>query len=102
ERHHRIADARVAEQKAMLEYLDTAECRMVFLRRQLDDSSAAPSGRCDVCTGRVWSSEVATADAEAARERLTRPGVEVAPRRQWPSGRARVAVAASGRGAGRA
>jgi ATP-dependent DNA helicase RecQ len=97
ERHRRIADARVAEQKAMLEYLDTAECRMVFLRRQLDDPSAAPCGRCDVCTGTVWSSEVATADAEAARERLTRPGVEVAPRRQWPSGMAGLEVPASGR-----
>jgi ATP-dependent DNA helicase RecQ len=97
ERHRRIADARVAEQKAMLEYLDTPECRMVFLRRQLDDLSAAPCGRCDVCTGTVWSSEVATADAEAARERLTRPGVEVAPRRQWPSGMAGLEVPASGR-----
>ncbi|HEX3261422.1 MAG TPA: DEAD/DEAH box helicase [Pseudonocardia sp.] len=97
ERHRRIADARVAEQKAMLEYLDTAECRMVFLRRQLDDPSAAPCGRCDVCTGTVWSSEVARADAEAARERLTRPGVEVAPRRQWPSGMAGLEVPASGR-----
>jgi ATP-dependent DNA helicase RecQ len=97
ERHRRIADARVAEQKAMLEYLDTAECRMVFLRRQLDDPSAAPCGRCDVCTGTVWSSEVAATDAEAARERLTRPGVEVAPRRQWPSGMAGLEVPASGR-----
>ena len=97
ERHRRIADARVAEQKAMLEYLDTTECRMVFLRRQLDDPSATPCGRCDVCTGTVWSSDVATADEEAARERLTRPGVEVAPRRQWPSGMAGLEVPASGR-----
>jgi len=97
ERHRRIADARVAEQKAMLEYLDTTECRMVFLRRQLDDPSAAPCGRCDVCTGTVWSSDVAAADAEAARERLTRPGVEVAPRRQWPAGMSDLAVPASGR-----
>jgi ATP-dependent DNA helicase RecQ len=97
ERHSRIAEARVAEQKAMLEYLDTTECRMVFLRRQLDDPSAAPCGRCDVCTGTVWSPEVATADAEAARERLSRPGAEVAPRRQWPSGMAGLAVPVSGR-----
>jgi ATP-dependent DNA helicase RecQ len=97
ERHSRIAEARVAEQKAMLEYLETTECRMVFLRRQLDDPSAAPCGRCDVCTGTVWSPEVATADAEAARERLSRPGAEVAPRRQWPSGMAGLAVPVSGR-----
>jgi ATP-dependent DNA helicase RecQ len=58
QRHRRIAEARVAEQKAMLEYLDTAECRMVFLRRQLDDPTAAACGRCDVCTGTVWSPQV--------------------------------------------
>ena len=97
ERHRRIAEARVAEQKAMLEYLDTAECRMVFLRRQLDDPTAAVCGRCDVCTGTVWSPEVAASDTEAARERLSRPGVEVAPRRQWPSGMAGLAVPVSGR-----
>ncbi len=97
ERHRRIAEARVAEQKAMLEYLDTGECRMVFLRRQLDDPSAGPCGRCDVCTGTVWSAEVAAADTDAARERLSRPGVEVAPRRQWPSGMAGLAVPVSGR-----
>ncbi|HEY0814638.1 MAG TPA: DEAD/DEAH box helicase [Pseudonocardia sp.] len=97
DRHRRIAEARVAEQRAMLEYLDTRECRLVFLRRQLDDPQAARCGRCDTCTGTVWSSEVASADAEAAQERLFRPGVEVAPRKQWPSGMAELAVPVSGR-----
>src|SRR5690348_298342 len=97
ERHRRIADARVAEQKAMLEYLDTAECRMVFLRRQLDDPDARPCGRCDTCTGTVWDPAVDGAAASAARERLARPGVEVAPRRQWPSGMAELGVPVSGR-----
>ena len=97
ERHRRIAEARVAEQRAMLEYLDTPECRLVFLRRQLDDPHAAPCGRCDTCTGTVWSADVAAADAEAAQERLARPGVEVAPRKQWPSGMAELAVPVSGR-----
>ena len=52
----------------MLEYLNTAECRMVFLRRQLDDPTAAPCGRCGrLRTGTVWSPEVAASDTEAAR-----------------------------------
>ncbi len=97
ERHRRIAEARVVEQQAMLDYLGTTECRMVFLRRRLDDPSAAPCGRCDVCTRTVWSPEVAVADIAAARERLSRPGVEVAPRRQWPSGMAGLGVRVSGR-----
>jgi ATP-dependent DNA helicase RecQ len=97
DRHRRIAEARLAEQRAMLEYLDTRECRLVFLRRQLDDPQATPCGRCDTCTGTVWSPEVASADAEAAEERLSRPGVEVAPRKQWPSGMGELAVPVSGR-----
>ena len=55
ERHRRIATAREAEQAAMLAYLDTPECRLVYLRRQLDDDTAQPCGRCDTCTGTVWS-----------------------------------------------
>nr|MBA3907609.1 recombinase RecQ [Pseudonocardiales bacterium] len=97
DRHQRIAEARKAEQQAMLEYLDTRECRLVFLRRQLDDPKATPCGRCDTCTDTVWSPDVASADAEAAQERLFRPGVEVAPRKQWPSGMAELAVPVSGR-----
>jgi ATP-dependent DNA helicase RecQ len=97
DRHQRIAEARLVEQRAMLEYLDTRECRLVFLRRQLDDLQATPCGRCDTCTGTVWSPEVASADAEAAQERLSRPGVEVAPRKQWPSGMAGLDVPVSGR-----
>ncbi len=100
ERHQRIADARRAEQRAMLAYLDTTECRLVFLRRQLDDPDARPCGRCDTCTGTVWDAGVDDAATAAARERLTRPGVEVAPRRQWPSGMAELGVPVAGRIAG--
>src|SRR5690349_15758996 len=44
ERHRRIGEARSAEQRAMLEYVGTRECRLVFLRRQLDDPEAEPCG----------------------------------------------------------
>ncbi|MHA6795844.1 RecQ family ATP-dependent DNA helicase [Pseudonocardia bannensis] len=97
ERHRRIAAARKAEQQAMLDYLDTDECRLVFLRRQLDDTDATPCGRCDVCAGQVWSAEVDGGAASAAAERLARPGVEVAPRKQWPTGMKELGVSASGR-----
>jgi len=97
ERHQRIADARRAEQQAMLEYIDTTGCRMQFLRRQLDDPAAEPCGRCDTCTTPAWSTDVEEGAAAAAQERISRPGVEVAPRKQWPSGMAELGVAASGR-----
>jgi len=97
ERHQRIAQARRAEQQAMLDYIDTTGCRMLFLRRQLDDPAAEPCGRCDNCTTPTWSTEVDADAARAAQERISRPGVEVAPRKQWPSGMAELGVPASGR-----
>ncbi|QJY50670.1 RecQ family ATP-dependent DNA helicase [Pseudonocardia broussonetiae] len=97
ERHRRIAQARKAEQQAMLDYLATDRCRLVFLREQLDDPGAAPCGRCDVCAGTAWSTDVDAGAAEAAAERIARPGVEVAPRKQWPTGMAELDVPASGK-----
>jgi ATP-dependent DNA helicase RecQ len=97
ERHRRIAQARRAEQRAMLDYLDTPGCRLEFLRRQLDDPAAGRCGRCDRCAAPAWSTEVDTDAAGAAAERIARPGVEVAPRKQWPTGMAELGVPASGR-----
>jgi ATP-dependent DNA helicase RecQ len=97
ERHRRVTEARDTEQRAMLDYLDTDQCRLVFLRRQLDDPDPQRCGRCDVCTGQVWSPSV-DSDAEgAASERINRPGVEVPPRKQWPSGMKDLGVPLSGR-----
>jgi ATP-dependent DNA helicase RecQ len=86
ERYARVAAERSREQQAMLDYIATDGCRMEFLRRMLDDPDAAPCGRCDNCTGRHWSAEVSDQGAARARERLRRPGVDVAPRRMWPTG----------------
>lgn len=97
ERHQRIAAARKQEQQAMLDYIATSECRLVFLRGQLDDPDAAPCGRCDNCAGAAWSGEVDSAATAAAGERLARPGVEVPPRKQWPSGMSELSVPASGK-----
>ncbi len=40
ERYQRVTEAREREQQAMLAYLDTDECRMRYLREQLDDPEA--------------------------------------------------------------
>ena len=97
ERYARIAAARRAEQDAMRSYVDTAGCRMEFLRRVLDDPAAAPCGRCDNCTGRHRSADVPERARTAARERLRKPGVEIAPRKMWPTGMAALGVEVSGR-----
>ncbi|TWP47373.1 RecQ family ATP-dependent DNA helicase [Lentzea tibetensis] len=97
ERYGRIAAARRAEQDAMLGYLGTTDCRMQFLQLQLDDPHARPCGRCDNCTGTQVSTSVSSDAAAAARDRLMRPGVDVAPRKMWPTGMAAIGVSLSGR-----
>ncbi|MGP4023686.1 RecQ family ATP-dependent DNA helicase [Actinomadura sp. 3N407] len=86
ERYERVTAERRREQQAMLDYISTPACREEYLRRQLDDPAAAPCGRCDNCTGRHWTADVSRESATRARDRLQRPGVDIAPRRMWPTG----------------
>lgn len=102
ERYQRVAEARDVEQRAMLDYLATDECRMRFLRRQLDDPEvlADPAwrcGRCDNCGGLALSTEVSAAAVEEAADRLARPGVPVEPRKLWPTGLAAIGIGLSGK-----
>jgi ATP-dependent DNA helicase RecQ len=76
-RYARLAAERSAEQQAMRAYAATPDCRMEFLRRQLDDPEAAPCGRCDRCTGEMLSAATSEASLTAARATLAKPGVEV-------------------------
>jgi ATP-dependent DNA helicase RecQ len=86
ERYRRIAAEREAEQRHMLEYETTTECRMAYLQRALDDDSAAPCGRCDNCAGPWYPSSIAPDATATAASSLDRVGVPVEPRAQWPVG----------------
>lgn len=102
ERYARVAAAREVEQKAMLDYLGSDECRMLYLRRQLDDPAvlADPAwrcGRCDNCGGLSLSAEVSTEAVSQAADRLARPGVPIEPRKLWPTGMAAIGVGLSGK-----
>jgi ATP-dependent DNA helicase RecQ len=97
DRYTRVAAERRREQQAMLGYIATGGCRMEYLRRELDDPAAAACGRCDNCTGRHWPAEVSPAAATEARERLLRPGIEVPPRKMWPSGMRELGIDVAGR-----
>src|SRR5947208_11718267 len=97
DRYARVAAERSREQQAMLGYISTGNCRMEYLRRELDDPAAAPCGRCDNCTGRHWSAAVSEAGTAAARDRLMRPGVDVAPRKMWAPGRKDLGVGVVGK-----
>jgi ATP-dependent DNA helicase RecQ len=97
DRYERVARERKREQQAMLDYLATGGCRMEFLRSELDDPAATACGRCDNCTGSPWPAAVPEAGAQAARDRLARPGVSVDPRKMWPTGMKELGIDASGK-----
>jgi len=97
ERYERVAAERAREQQAMLGYVTADGCRLEYLRRELDDPAAGPCGRCDNCTGQPRASDVTDDVAATARERLLRPGVDVSPRRMWPTGMKDLGVPASGK-----
>ncbi|WP_319454968.1 MULTISPECIES: RecQ family ATP-dependent DNA helicase [unclassified Mycobacterium] len=99
-RYRKLDEARKREQQAMLDYQSTDGCRMAFLRGQLDDPELRDGercGRCDNCTGKRYDADVDATAAEETRARLMRPGVELTPRKQWPSGLGKLGVDLSGR-----
>ncbi|MGX1597186.1 RecQ family ATP-dependent DNA helicase [Dietzia maris] len=101
ERYAGLAEARQSEQQAMLEYQRTVSCRMEFLRGQLDDPTLDPAsggcGRCDNCTGQRRTTDVDSGSLTRARDALERPGVVLPPRRQWPTGLAKLDVPLKGK-----
>ncbi|WP_327679473.1 RecQ family ATP-dependent DNA helicase [Streptomyces sp. NBC_00467] len=97
DRYAWVARQRDAEQQAMREYARSTGCRMEFLRRQLDDEEAVRCGRCDNCAGGRFSDKVSDTALDAARGELSRPGVDLDPRKMWPTGLSAVGVNLKGR-----
>ncbi|MFC9267147.1 RecQ family ATP-dependent DNA helicase [Streptomyces zhihengii] len=97
ERYAWVARQREAEQQAMRDYARSTGCRMEFLRLRLDDDQAAPCGRCDNCAGARFGDKVSAAALDAARGELGRPGVDLEPRKMWPTGLTAVGINLKGR-----
>ncbi|HLT83478.1 MAG TPA: RecQ family ATP-dependent DNA helicase [Phototrophicaceae bacterium] len=101
-RYARVDAAREREQQAMVEYvgLGPGRCRMAFLRAQLSDPELAEDwrcGRCDLCGGLDLDATVDAGRLAQAQAALDRPGADVAPRKQWPTGMPAVGVDLTGR-----
>ncbi|NUP22395.1 MAG: RecQ family ATP-dependent DNA helicase [Streptomyces sp.] len=97
ERYAWVARQRAAEQQAMRDYVSTSQCRMEFLRRQLDDDGAAPCRRCDNCAGAWVEASVSAEVLTGAVKELDRPGTEIEPRRMWPTGMPALGLELKGR-----
>ena len=97
DRYERVAQARDREQDAMRGYLSGDGCRMAYLQEALDDDTATPCGRCDNCAGPWYPTDMPDDARRAAGDHLRRSGVELEPRKQWPSGMDRLDVPVKGR-----
>ena len=97
DRYRRIAAARVDEQDSMVIYQETAGCRMEFITSVLDDATANACGRCDNCAGPWFPADIAAAATDAAEATLSRAGVALEPRLQWPAGMDRLGVPVKGK-----
>jgi ATP-dependent DNA helicase RecQ len=98
ERLARVSEARRTEQEQMRRYQSTTGCRMDFLRRQLDDPDAGePCGRCDNCTGTRWATAVSEGVLTTAEGELSRPGTDIDPKVNWPTGLPAIGVDLRGR-----
>ncbi|WP_104087232.1 RecQ family ATP-dependent DNA helicase [Arthrobacter sp. GMC3] len=97
ERYERIAQARVDEQQSMIVYEKMSGCRMEYLASALDDTTAAPCGRCDSCAGRWFPTDIGSGAVEAAGESLNHAGLPIDPRTLWPTGMDRLGVPVKGK-----
>ena len=97
QRYAWVAQQRAAEQQQMIAYEAGSGCRMAFLQRVLDDSSATDCGRCDGCAGPWYPTDIPDRVIGAAREQLARVGTPLEPRAMWPTGMDRLGVPVKGK-----
>jgi ATP-dependent DNA helicase RecQ len=80
-----------------VKYIGTNDCRMEFLQRSLDDSTARRCGRCDNCVGPFLSTAVSGEALQALQRHVDRVGIDISPRSLWPTGLPAIGVNLSGR-----
>jgi ATP-dependent DNA helicase RecQ len=80
----RLTHVRYREQARMADYMQSRECLMLFLARELDDDNSTECGKCAVCCGGPLLPETFREDlVTAAVQFLRRSNQPIEPRRQW-------------------
>nr|CRL70052.1 ATP-dependent DNA helicase RecQ [Mycolicibacterium komanii] len=82
-RIERVRKARLAEHQAMRDYTTTTQCRMAFLRNELDDTEVHDCGRCDNCTGKRYDRMMDASLVGQALSFIRKRPITIEPRRQW-------------------
>ncbi|NER39476.1 MAG: RecQ family ATP-dependent DNA helicase [Oscillatoria sp. SIO1A7] len=82
----RLTQIRRDEQKRMRDYMESRECLMMFLARELDDPTPERCGKCAVCAGDPLLPEKPSVPelTKKAIFFLRRSDNAIAPRKQWP------------------
>ncbi|MDR4533880.1 RecQ family ATP-dependent DNA helicase [Glutamicibacter sp. PS] len=86
DRYRRVAQSRIHEQNLMIDYENTARCRMEFLTQTLDDPQAGPCGKCDNCVGAWYDDHIPQESKDSAQAALVKAGVRIEARKLYPSG----------------
>ncbi|WP_446357348.1 RecQ family ATP-dependent DNA helicase [Coleofasciculus sp. G2-EDA-02] len=81
-----LTQIRHQEQARMFDYMNSRECLMTFLARELDDPQPTPCGKCAVCLGRPLLPETYSLDrVNQAIQYLRRSDQIIEPRKKWAS-----------------
>lgn len=84
EKIERLTQIRRAEQKRMLEYMESKQCLMTFLAQELDDTHLTVCGKCAVCLGQPLLPETCSmALVNQAIAYLRRSHIAIEPRKRW-------------------
>ena len=79
-----LTKIRRQEQAQMQEYMNSSECLMMFLARELDDPNPSPCDRCAVCLGRpLLPVKPSIQLVHQATLFLRRSNQVIEPRKQW-------------------
>ena len=80
-----VTATRNHERQRMADLVQSDECLMSFVRRELDDPPAGPCGQCANCRGPFTLTEPASATVEDALRFLRRSYRPIEPRKEWPA-----------------